>query len=195
MANPEWDNYKPVENPNGGRRQPQSSRLDLIPVEGLLVEGEAMAEGEKKYSRLDADPLQPNWHGLDCTTEQSPLSHALKHLALYAAGDESEDHLGHARANLGMLCWFRDNPKSRYYGMTYPEILATGVRSETNATPKKDREVDKAQPSMPEDWSKPAPRPEPDYTLPGTVVDPSYPVGSPGRHYAVSSAQVARRGP
>ena len=191
-----------MENVNGGRRQPQSSRLDLIPVEGLLVEGEAMAEGEKKYSRLDADPTQPNWHVLDCTTEQSPLSHALKHLALYAAGDESEDHLGHARANLGMLCWFRDNPKSRYYGMTYPEILATGVAPKAPPTSaggyslslSTKRKEDKTL-SMPEDWSKPAPRPEPDYTLPGTVVDPSYPVGSPGRHYAVSSAQVARRGP
>lgn len=108
---------------HGGSRNPQESRFDLIPFEGLEAVGRVMAEGEERYGRLPDNPSLPNWTGLDLTTDQSPASHAVKHLYAYIAGDESEDNLAAAAANLLMLIWFRDNPSSRYYGLRYPEIL------------------------------------------------------------------------
>ena len=51
-----------------------------------------MAEGAKRYG-------DHNWHGLpisNCT------NHALKHIYQWIGGDRSEDHLGHAAANLLM---------------------------------------------------------------------------------------------
>jgi len=108
----------------GGRRQALSARLDLLPVEGLVAAGEAMSEGEAKYGRLDESPTEPNWHALDVASDQSPISHAIHHLALYAAGDTSEDHLGHALANLMIQAWFERSDHSPYRGMTYPEMLS-----------------------------------------------------------------------
>lgn len=56
---------------------------------------EAMAHGAAKYG-------EGNW------TLGMPvkflLNHALGHVFQYLAGDRSEDHLGHAAANLFMAC-------------------------------------------------------------------------------------------
>jgi hypothetical protein len=127
-------------NGSGGRRQPQRERYDLIPYEADKARAQAFGEGEHKYGRLDGYPTQPNWHGLDWGSEQSPLSHLEKHIKLYKAGitvdpatGEPEDHLGHASANLDMLLWGRDSPQSPYYRMTYPEALAASYERQQRA--------------------------------------------------------------
>lgn len=112
-----------------GKREPVAARLDLIPLEALEAMGEAFARGEPRYGRLEADRRLANWAGLDLASDKSPLSHALHHLAAFAAGDTSEDHVGHALANVAMLAWFERNARSPYKGWTHPEILA-GEQSE-----------------------------------------------------------------
>lgn len=107
-----------------GRREPARARLDLIPLEALEAMGEAFGRGEARYGRLDANRLLANWAGLDLASDKSPLNHALKHLAQFAAGETDEDHLGHALANVAMLAWFQRNTRSPYRGWTHPEILA-----------------------------------------------------------------------
>jgi hypothetical protein len=123
------------QNSSGGRRQPQKARFDLIPYEALKAMADAFGPGEARYGRLDRDLTLANWKGLDITGEQSPISHSLKHIALYAAGETTdpetgapEDHLGHALANLAMMAWFAASPDSEFAGLTYPEMLAAGYR-------------------------------------------------------------------
>ena len=54
-----------------------------------------MAHGAAKYG-------ERNWtRGMPV---KSVLNHAIKHLYQYLDGDRSEDHLGHAAANLMMAC-------------------------------------------------------------------------------------------
>ena len=108
----------------GGHRGKKSWRMDLICRVFLQCLGETLGEGEFKYGRSIVNTLQANWKGLDITTDQSPINHAMDHLAAYADGDTEEDHLGHAAANLMFMAWFVRDPESPYYGMTYPEILA-----------------------------------------------------------------------
>lgn len=68
-------------------------RYDLVPTVGWRRVGEAMAHGEKKYGR-------GNWtKGIPTSVH---LNHALTHLHDYIDGDRSEDHLGHAAADLFM---------------------------------------------------------------------------------------------
>lgn len=118
-----------------GHREEKPYRFDLLPYEGLRAAAETFAYGEKKYGRLKPDNLEPNWHGLDITTHQSPLSHAMEHLAKHVTGDRSEDHLGHALANVMMQCWFERSPGSKYCGLTYPEILAGRTAARYNSDP------------------------------------------------------------
>ena len=108
----------------GGHRTSKSYRMDLIPYEALKRLGNTMDYGEFKYGRHAINPLLANWKGLDISTDQSPINHAIAHLSKYAAGDETEDHLGHALANIAFMCWFVDSEDSPWYGMTYPEILS-----------------------------------------------------------------------
>lgn len=114
----------PSTSPFGGWRNRQTARFDLIPGEALEAVAEAFAEGEDRYGRLPDDPYYPNWVGLDLSSDQSPLSHALAHLAAVQAGtDASEDHLASAAANLCMLLWFRDSPLSLVQGLTWPDVI------------------------------------------------------------------------
>lgn len=72
-----------------------SPRYDLLPFEGLRRWAEAFGEGSRKYG-------DDNFRmGME---DRCLLQHALNHLFLYQAGDNSEDHLGHAMWNIGMLC-------------------------------------------------------------------------------------------
>ena len=76
----------------GGKRGVVKERYDLVPPVGIRKVALAMAEGAERYGDL-------NWHGLpisNCT------NHALKHIYQWIDGDRSEDHLGHAAANLLM---------------------------------------------------------------------------------------------
>ena len=113
----------PSTSPFGGWRNPQTARFDLIPGEALEAIAEVFGEGEEKYGRLGTDPIYPNWVGLDLSSDQSPLSHALQHLAAFQIGDETEDNLASAAANLAILLWFRDSPLSLVQGLTWPEVV------------------------------------------------------------------------
>lgn len=70
-------------------------RFDLIPASGAARVAEAMAHGAEKYG-------EGNWEkGMPV---KFMLNHALAHIFQYLSGDRSEDHLGHAAANLCMAC-------------------------------------------------------------------------------------------
>ena len=81
----------------GAKRSDLSERYDLIPAEGLRRAALAMAHGAERFG-------EKNW------TKGMPigevLNHALAHIYNYLDGDSSEDHLGHAVANLCMACHF-----------------------------------------------------------------------------------------
>ncbi len=122
----------PSVSPFGGWRNRQTARYDLIPGEALEAVAEAFAEGEEKYGRLADDPYYPNWVGLDLSSDHSPLSHALNHLAAVQAGSENwncgsfvaqEDHLASAAANILMMLWFRDSPRSGVEGLEWPDVI------------------------------------------------------------------------
>jgi hypothetical protein len=79
----------------GAIRSLLGPRYDLVPSVGVRRVAEAMAYGASKYG-------EGNW------TRGMPvkflLNHALAHIFQYLDGDASEDHLGHAAANMLMAC-------------------------------------------------------------------------------------------
>ncbi len=78
---------------SGAIRSSVPERWDLVPAAGLLRVAEAMAHGAAKYG-------ENNWtRGMPA---RSILNHAIKHVYQWLDGDRSEDHLGHAAANLLM---------------------------------------------------------------------------------------------
>lgn len=78
----------------GGKRERLQARYDLIPSIGMSKVAQAMGRGAERYGEL-------NWHGLPVS---NCLNHAIRHIFMHISGDESEDHLGHAAANLLMAC-------------------------------------------------------------------------------------------
>jgi len=84
----------------GAVRSALTERLDLIPFSGIRRVGLAMAHGAEKYG-------EKNWEkGFPL---ESILNHALVHVYRYLSGDRTEDHLGHAAANLLMACHTEEN--------------------------------------------------------------------------------------
>jgi hypothetical protein len=74
-------------------------RFDLITPIGLRRLAETCAEGAQRYG-------DHNWEkGIPASVM---LNHALRHIALYLAGDASEDHLAHAAWNLLAVCHFEE---------------------------------------------------------------------------------------
>lgn len=63
-----------------------------------------MAEGAKKYGKHNWTKGIPN---------SNSLNHAMAHLQEYLEGDRSEDHLGHALANIQFIIHFNDNCSCR----------------------------------------------------------------------------------
>ena len=89
--------------PTGAIRSILNERLDLIPFAGLRRVGMAMAHGAEKYGTN-------NWQkGFPL---ESILNHALVHIYRHLSGDRTEDHLGHAAANLLMAC----HTQEKFYG-------------------------------------------------------------------------------
>jgi hypothetical protein len=83
---------------SGAVRAPLSPRYDLICPCALESLAQAMAEGVPRYG---AD----NWAlGMPHSVT---LNHAISHLVQEAKGDASEDHLGHALANIMMMIHFK----------------------------------------------------------------------------------------
>ncbi len=74
-------------------------RWDLITPIGLRRLAETCAEGAAKYG-------EHNWQkGIPASVM---LNHAIRHIYLYLAGDDSEDHLAHAAWNLLGVCHFEE---------------------------------------------------------------------------------------
>jgi hypothetical protein len=93
-------------------------RYDLISPVGLRRLAEAYAEGAKKYS-------DRNWEkGFPMS---DTMNHLLTHLVKYMAGDNSEDHLGHAAFNVFALMHFEERN---------PECQDIPARSACGAYPK-----------------------------------------------------------
>ncbi len=74
-------------------------RWDLITPIGLRRLAETCAEGARKYG-------EHNWQkGIPASVM---LNHAIRHIYLYLAGDNSEDHLAHAAWNILGVCHFEE---------------------------------------------------------------------------------------
>lgn len=74
----------------GGRHAASPYRLDLLDAQAILRLGAIVAEGATKYG-------QDNWRLIDV---ESHINHALVHLFAFMAGDDQDDHLGHALCRL-----------------------------------------------------------------------------------------------
>lgn len=92
--------------PSGATRQSSVAgekekpvRYDLVPAIGLRRLAETMAHGAEKYG-------EGNWQkGIPIS---NCLNHAMAHLVAYGDGDRSEDHIGHALANLCFIAHFEE---------------------------------------------------------------------------------------
>ena len=74
-------------------------RWDLITSIGLRRLAQTCAEGAAKYG-------EHNWtRGIPASVM---LNHAIRHIYLYLAGDDSEDHLAHAAWNILGVCHFEE---------------------------------------------------------------------------------------
>lgn len=74
-------------------------RWDLITPIGLRRLAQTCAEGATKYGPR-------NWEqGIPAS---NLLNHAIRHIYLYLAGDDSEDHLAHAAWNILGVCHFEE---------------------------------------------------------------------------------------
>ena len=90
MREPVRENVDRFEN---GSIDPKiDTAMDLIPPRALLAAGKTLFDGLK----YEADK-KDNWHGIPGGRH---LNHALRHIAMYQAGDRDEDHLGHALVRL-----------------------------------------------------------------------------------------------
>jgi hypothetical protein len=88
----------------------EDTRFDLISPIGLRRLAETCAEGAAKYG-------DHNWEkGFPVS---SVMNHALRHLNLWLAGDNTEDHLAHAAWNLFVVMHFEE---------TRPELLDVPTR-------------------------------------------------------------------
>ena len=87
-------------------RDADHARYDLIPREAMELIGRTLKKGAEKYEAL-------NWKkGLP---ESDLLNHALQHIYKWIDGDRSEDHVGHALANLAFLAHFKFDEINEIY--------------------------------------------------------------------------------
>ena len=87
--------------PSGAKRSGDADRerFDLISPIGLRRLAETYAEGAAKYG-------DRNWEqGFPASVI---VNHALRHLNLWLAGDDREDHLAHAAWNLFAIMHFEE---------------------------------------------------------------------------------------
>jgi hypothetical protein len=94
---------KQFEYPGGAKRGNMLPFMREIPL--CLIErvGAALTEGKQRYS--EEDPNTSNWRKGDQEFFADCMDHLLRHIFLHIAGDRSEDHLGHAGANLAFITW------------------------------------------------------------------------------------------
>jgi hypothetical protein len=94
----------------------EHARYDLIDPIEIRRLAETYAEGAKKYGAN-------NWKkGFPA---EDLFAHAMVHLQLYAEGDNSEDHLGHAMWNIGKLMVFEETRPELFRNMPQREQLGS----------------------------------------------------------------------
>lgn len=77
-------------------------RYDLVPTIGLRRLAETMAHGAEKYG-------EQNWQkGIPIS---NCLNHAIAHIVAWMDGDRTEDHFGHALANICFAAHFEERPQ------------------------------------------------------------------------------------
>ena len=103
--------------PSGAVRSADADdvRYDLITPVGLRRLAETCAEGAAKYGDV-------NWQkGIPAS---QMLNHAIRHLYLWLAGDDREDHLAHAAWNILGVCHFEER---------LPEMIDVPARQQAPA--------------------------------------------------------------
>ena len=82
---------------SGAARSHITERYDLLPTAGVRRAAEAMGHGAERFGEHNWMKGMPIGH---------VLNHALAHIFNHLQGDRTDDHLGHAVANLMMACHF-----------------------------------------------------------------------------------------
>ncbi len=98
---PDYESHKGSKAVRSGTKP----RYDLITPEFLKSLGETLDHGEKFYGAY-------NWQKADERFANDAINHLLEHVYKFNSGDRSEDHLGHAAANLMFIQWYNSrNPE------------------------------------------------------------------------------------
>lgn len=79
-------------NNEGGKQSNIPYRCDLLPPLSSLRVAAILKLGAEKYG-------ERNWHNISCG---SNINHAMTHVFAYLAGDNQDDHLGHAACRMLM---------------------------------------------------------------------------------------------
>ena len=88
--------------PSGGLESKPVGRFDLCPGKAMIKLAQTFQHGEDRYA-------PNNWRLIP---RRSHINHALIHLFAYIAGDDQDDHLGHALCRLSMA---EEMPEDRPY--------------------------------------------------------------------------------
>lgn len=91
---------KGVKFSNGAARSERKPRYDLVRLEFVTALAETLGEGAESYGDI-------NWQlgGRDFARET--YNHLFEHVMNIGAGDNSEDHISHAAANLMFLLFYK----------------------------------------------------------------------------------------
>ena len=81
----------------GAKQSATKYRCDLLPPQAILRIADILHQGAEKYGDWNWHRISPGQH----------LNHALVHIFAMLAGDESDDHIGHAACRLLMALELR----------------------------------------------------------------------------------------
>lgn len=109
-------------NEHGGRQSYVSCRMDLIPPENLLLLGQCLSFGAKKYG-------ENNWRQI---TEQENINHALVHLVKWLSGDREEPHLVNTLARVNFALWHAIQSKEQALQYVHPDDKKQNPENETD---------------------------------------------------------------
>lgn len=100
-------------NEHGGRQSYVSARVDLIPPENLMLLGQCLGFGAKKYG-------ENNWHQIP---QRENLNHALVHILKWLSGDRSEPHLVNTLARVNFALWHAIQDGEQPHEYIHPDTL------------------------------------------------------------------------
>lgn len=99
-----------IVNEKGAKQSRTDYRFDLMDGDALFRLAGILHHGAVKYG-------EENWRGIG---PKDHLNHALGHIYAWLAGDEQDDHLGHAFCRLMMACAVEDQWESQWDQPTQP---------------------------------------------------------------------------